>query len=146
MRCLLLILASALSLVLFPPRSFAAEPTVPPEDNRPRTHIVDLKANANMRMGDTITLKGTDFSARLVGFREPLCAGPRSNCAGQTPIAEFELIEGPTKCEPHVKKPGELSEDPADRRCARKFKYRVVHDPIVDRTAVVVRIRAKKKR
>lgn len=139
-NCLIFILSLSPSLAL------ANEPMVPPEDNRPHTHIVSLKTDAKMRMGDTISLKGTDFSAKLVGFREPLCAGPRSNCKDATPIAEFEITQGTVKCEPHVKKPDELSEDPADRRCARKFKFRVVHDPIVDRTAVVVRIRAKKPR
>lgn len=112
----------------------AGEPVVPPEMNQPHTHIVELKQNAVMRMGDTVTLKGTTFSAKLVGFHEPLCPGPRPGCAGQSAIPEFQLSDGTTTCEP----------DPKSRACLRKLGYTLAADPVKDRAAVVVRIKNRR--
>lgn len=126
----------ATTFILFGSLANAAEPSVPTEMNQPRTHIVELKQKAALRMGDSITLKASEFTAKLVGFREPLCAGPQPGCASAGPIPEFQLVQGAVTCEP----------DPKSRACHRKLSYEVITDRVTDRAAVTARIRNRRKR
>ena len=114
----------------------AAEPETPPAVSQPHQHSVDLREKITIRMGDTLTLKGTGFSVKLVGFREPRCAVPGHNCGvafDPEPIPEFQMRDGTVVCE--TAKP-----DPA---CTTQLAYRPVADRVTDRTAVRVQIQAK---
>lgn len=122
----------------------AGEPNAPIDPLQPRTHIVELKKDTVIRMGDTVSLKDSDFSAKLVGFGMfTECAVPGQNCgAGYSPDPEpeFRYEQGTYICEP--KKRQKIK--PIDRNCLQKLKYTVTFNHISDRTAVTVRIVERK--
>ncbi len=117
----------------------SAEPITPPDSTQPKIHTVDLEEDVTLRMGDTVSLKGTDFSAKLVEFSEQACAVPGRNCgfaysAEVTP--EFSFRQGTTICA--SKKP--------DPTCFAKLRYMTEVDPVKDRTAIRLRIKTKIKK
>lgn len=114
----------------------AAEPETPPPVSQPHQHSVDLREKITIRMGDTLSLKGTGFSVKLVGFREPQCAVPGQNCGvafNPEPVPEFQLREGTIVCESAK----------ADPSCTSQLAYTAVADRVTDRAAVRVQIQRK---
>ena len=135
-----------------PPLACANEPLSPPDAMKPRTHVVELKEEAILRMGDTIQLKGTDFSAKLSGFGEPGCAMPGQSCASavaSTPTAEFQYRQGDFNCDSVSSAPigvAKVKAKPIDRNCVLKLKYIAKANDVMDRSKVVVRLIERKKK
>ncbi len=105
--------------------AFAAEPNSPPDSTKPHEHIVELNQEVELRMGDTVALKGTDFSAKLVGFG-----------AGYSPEPEPEFLyrQGTFTCEPKAKAKVKRG------NCMGQLKHLVSSASVRDRTAVKVRV------
>ncbi len=127
-------------------RFVAGEPASPPDSTKPHQFFVALGEEVEMRVGDTVALKDTNFSAELTGFAPPTaCAIPGENCgAGYTPDAmpDFAYHQGNFTCEPRAKaKPKK-----EDRKCTSKLDYILSTPPVRDRTAVKVRIVSRPKR
>ncbi len=114
--------------------------------------MVALKEEAVLRMGDTVQLKGSDFSAKLSGFGEPGCAMPGQSCASavaSTPTAEFQYLQGDFNCDSTSSSPigaATVKIKPIDRNCVSKLKYVVKANDVMDREKVVVRIVERKKK
>ena len=141
-RCFAFAVAILISIITS--LAVAGEPNAPVDLTQPRTHIVELNQDAVIRMGDTISLKDSDFSAKLVGFGMATeCAVPGQNCgAGYSPDPEpeFRYEQGTFVCEPKKRQKSKA----VDRNCAQKLKHLVTFNHVSDRTAVTVRIVERK--
>lgn len=120
---ILLLLGQMLSQI-----AHGAEPIRPPDATKPHEHVVELNEEVEIRMGDTVALKGTDFSAKLVGF------GTAGN--PPEPVPEFSFRQGTFTCEPKSK----LKAKREDRKCLSLLQHSVSNGPVRDRTAVKVRV------
>ncbi len=118
--------------------AFAAEPVRPSDSTKPHEHVVELNQEVEIRMGDTVALKGTDFSAKLVGFAlRTECAVPGGNCgAGYSPDPEPEFLyrQGTFTCEPNAKAKVKRG------GCMGQLQHVVSSASVRDRTAVKVRV------
>ncbi|CAN5625414.1 hypothetical protein BH10BDE1_BH10BDE1_09670 [soil metagenome] len=136
----LLLLAATFALTVWIIPARAAEPVAPPDHLKPKTYETSLRTLVTMRMGDTVTLKGTDFSAKLVGFTEPSCAVPGQNCGvafKPDPYPDFEYFENGVACDPKKNK---------EAQCMAKLVHTITHEAVWDRSKVKVQIIERRKR
>lgn len=121
---------------------YANEPSAPSDAMKPRILLVALKENIAIRMGDTVQLKDSDFSARLSGFSRPTCAVPGENCGvvfSNLPSPEFQYREGGIDCDMSAT-------NRRDRKCMGKLKHMVTADSVTDRANVTVRVLERRKK
>lgn len=129
-------------------KTFAGEPLNPDDATRPQTHQVGLNESTTIRMGDTVMLKDTRFSAKLVGFTEPpTCLPPGPGCKSDgPPRPDFQFVEGDVTCESNPKPKSPSARRRIKQECAGKLHYAVIASPVENRAAVKVHIEEKKPR